>query len=119
MKISIGNENVFIPKGIEEWSKQNDDNKTEFDAFLNLLIKAISHNLLDKFKETISEQPSKNNPYDRLYEVQLQAALDSGMDKEDFDSMSNMLIDSLVKKSNNDTKETSTGKLEDLLKLLI
>lgn len=119
MKISIGNENVFIPKGIELWSKQNEDNKAEFDAFLNLLIKAISHNLLNKFKETTLNNSAKPNPYNRLYDAQLKEALDAGLDKEYFDSMSNLLVDSLIKESDGAPPKDSSKSLEDLLKLLI
>ena len=69
MTINIGDVNVSVPNGISDWVHQNDDNKTEFDGMIESIMYAV---------KTFYKNKYKPNPYQEIYERQVNYLLPKG-----------------------------------------
>ena len=69
MTINIGDVNVSVPNGISDWVHQSDDNKTEFDGMIESIMYAV---------KTFYKNKYKPNPYQEIYERQVNYLLPKG-----------------------------------------
>lgn len=108
MTIQIGDVSVSIPVAISNWAKESDDNRTEFDGMIQSMMYAVNKVMKERNHVT-------PNPYQPLYEAQLEIGTESGMTKEQVDNWISNYAKSLA-------EQTKTGKfdsdLENLVKLL-
>lgn len=108
MTINIGDVSISIPTTISNWVKESEDNRTEFDGMIQSMMYAVNKVMKERNHVT-------PNPYQPLYEVQLEIGKESGMTKEQVDNWISNYAKSLA-------EQIKTGNfdsdLENLVKLL-
>lgn len=92
MVIDISGVSISIPNHISDWMKENEDNKTEFYGMLDSIMYAV---------KTFYKNKYKSNPYQEIYEKQVQEFIDLGGTKEQAD----LYIKKLIEVSYNNTEK--------------
>lgn len=83
MDININGVKVSIPKGIEKWIGQSEQNNREFNIMLNSIISYTASFCEKKYK----------NPYTKIYEKQIEDYMKMGVSKEEADRCISVMID--------------------------
>ena len=108
MTINIGDVSISIPVAISNWVKESEDNRTEFDGMIQSMMYAVNKVMKERNHVT-------PNPYQSLYEAQLELGRESGMTKEQVDSWISSYAKSLAEQAKTGNFDSD---LENLVKLL-
>lgn len=109
MVIDISGVSVSIPNHISNWLKENEDNKTEFYGMLDSIMYAV---------KTFYKNKYKPNPYQEIYEKQVQEFIDLGGTKEQADLYIKELIEGSYNNVEKQCNEDGTNAILEIYKQL-
>ena len=108
MTINIGDVSISIPTAISNWANESEDNRAEFDGMIQSMMYAVNKAMKERNHVT-------PNPYQPLYDAQLNIAQKSGISKETVDGWISEFVGPLAKQAESGELNTDNETLMRIL----